>query len=268
MLSKAYKSHSAALKLLVEFGAVVEIPWLQNLENFAGHYDKYLFITLRGGGGPLNGAITIEDNLLLEKLLKDGFFHDDYYSIKEEHSNMVQSWRTPLQFAVDSGNCKATNLLLKHGANINAPAYPDDGSTALQCAAQKGDLNMALDLLQLGAHINAPAAKSEGHTALECAALEGHLDLAQLLINNNSEIPNLRQDCKRASRIAKSKRHSVLATMLENHACKLAERLGVDHTDEIDNMCACDLNRISDPSCEKCHPLAQRSYYYPVHWEF
>lgn len=62
--------------------------------------------------------------------------------------------RTPLQHAVELGNMEIFNLLLEHGADVNAPAADDGGVTALQIAAIQGYIGIARRLLDLGADVN------------------------------------------------------------------------------------------------------------------
>ena len=143
---------------------------------------------------------------------------------------------TALQEAAANRDLSMPLEVLRLGADVNAPAHTCRGKTALQAAATNGNLSVALELLRAGADINAPAANEYGTTALEAAAEEGHLDMVQLFINNNSDLAKLRQDCKRASRRAKKHRHSVIARLIEKHARKLAEKLGVEHEDSIGDL--------------------------------
>ncbi|KAI9678516.1 MAG: hypothetical protein M1822_007459 [Bathelium mastoideum] len=239
-------------QLLVKFGAVVEIRWLRYfLDKCPCCYGEFMWEVLRYGQGPLHTAISWPNTFILEDLLEKGYFHDE--QSQDDYST------TPLQFAAMWGNLKAIELLVQHGANINAPAGPRSGRTALQKAASAGHLDVVLALLRLGADINAPASENGGKTALESAAHTGRIDIAQLLIDNNTDLPKLRKDCKRASRIAKDCPSSALATMLENHARKLAAELGIDHEDEIDNLCMCEISRSPRDDCDKCY-VSEKGY--------
>lgn len=90
--------------------------------------------------------------------------------------------RTALQAAVENADDKMVDLLLKVGANINAPPGKDSGATALQIAAGKGHMDMVKRLLALGAEVNAQGADWNGRTALEAAAEGGRLDMVQFLL--------------------------------------------------------------------------------------
>lgn len=59
-----------------------------------------------------------------------------------------------MQHAVELGNMEIFNLLLEHGADVNAPAADDGGVTALQIAAIQGYIGIARRLLDLGADVN------------------------------------------------------------------------------------------------------------------
>lgn len=75
---------------------------------------------------------------------------------------------TVLMEVVDEGITEVAELLLKHGADVNAKSYSDDkffkGWTALMCAAWNGNTEMAELLLKHGADVNATNYK--GKTAL------------------------------------------------------------------------------------------------------
>lgn len=65
-------------------------------------------------------------------------------------------------------------LLISHGADVNAAAAHLGGRTALQAAAENGDLAMVDTLLGYGADINGAAAEYDGKTALYAATVDGH----------------------------------------------------------------------------------------------
>ncbi|KAI0440273.1 ankyrin repeat-containing domain protein [Xylaria telfairii] len=72
--------------------------------------------------------------------------------------------------------------LIDLGADVNAPAGKHWGMTALQIAVSYGDMGTALILLKHGANANAPPSK-RGYCALDVAAKTGRLDMVQLLLS-------------------------------------------------------------------------------------
>lgn len=94
--------------------------------------------------------------------------------------------RTPLQLAVDLGNMEIFNVLLDHGADINAPPAFDGGATALQIAAIHGYVGIAQRLLDLGADVNQGPAPKNGRTALMGAAEHGRIDMLHLLFDRGA----------------------------------------------------------------------------------
>ena len=245
-----HKHHGSALRILVKFGGVFDSSWVQKtLENVSGHRDGIVWQILLIGNHQAHFAISRSDKPLLEELLYDGVIHDEYGSFLYTSRGPAD----PLQYAAMCGNWEALEFLLQNGADVNAPPHARMGSTALQMVAANGDVNMAQYLLGLGADINGPAADKLGLTALERAVSRGRLDMVHLLINNNTNLLELRKDCKRASRLARYFDHSAMANLLEKHARQLAERLGIDHEDYIDNLCICELCRHGpDEDCDRC----------------
>lgn len=99
---------------------------------------------------------------------------------------------TPLQIA--SSCChqdlRIIQLLLRHGADINAAAAELHGRTALQGAicAQKLNMDVVNMLLDRGADVNAPPAQVGGLTALQGAAIQGNIQLVRLLLARGADI--------------------------------------------------------------------------------
>ncbi|KAL0633274.1 hypothetical protein Q9L58_007827 [Maublancomyces gigas] len=117
-----------------------------------------------------------------------------------------------LALAAARGHLDAISLLVRNGANVNAPARGSCGRTALQAAAGGGHLDAISLLLNSGADVNAPACEYSGHldakfllvsngtnvngpargnygrTALQAAAEGGHLDAISLLLNSGADV--------------------------------------------------------------------------------
>ena len=91
--------------------------------------------------------------------------------------------RTPLWWAVASGEEKATKLLLKHGALPNDA--DSSGKSPLMKAVQEGHVTQFELLMQHGAQIE--QRDREGATAPWLAASYGRLALAQLLLDSGAD---------------------------------------------------------------------------------
>ncbi|KAE8446566.1 hypothetical protein EG329_011898 [Mollisiaceae sp. DMI_Dod_QoI] len=160
---------------------------------------------------------------------------------------------TPLQVAVAEGDMETIQLLLKHGADINAPAgaefgrtalqeatsaqEPDPdiidllllrgadanappatrgGVTALQGAAIQGDFQTVRKLLARGADVNAAPALEEGRTAVDGAAEHGRMDMIRLLLSVGAKADPV-WGFSRAIRLAEDNRHLALADLLREY---------------------------------------------------
>jgi TolB-like protein/ankyrin repeat protein/class 3 adenylate cyclase len=95
---------------------------------------------------------------------------------------------TPLFFAAREGFSGIVELLIDHGADINA--VDSNTSTLLHKAMQSRDLKVVQLLLGKGAMVNAKttAGAYPGETPLHVAALVGYLKGAELLLLNGAEI--------------------------------------------------------------------------------
>lgn len=118
--------------------------------------------------------------------------------------------------ATRDGSKEIVELLLEHGADVNAPPAREFGATALQFAAIKGFLGIAYLLLQYDADVNAPAAEVDGRTALEGAAEHGRVDMVQLLLNSGANIfQDGQEQYENAVRRALENGHRAVRRLLE-----------------------------------------------------
>jgi len=85
--------------------------------------------------------------------------------------------RTPLHFAAYEGHEDVVELLLAHGADVNAKA--DNGETPLHFAARKGYTNVVKLLWLHGADVDAK--DNHGDTPLDLAAVYGNSAVAEVL---------------------------------------------------------------------------------------
>ena len=124
---------------------------------------------------------------------------------------------TALQTASRDGCKEMAEILLEHGADVNAPPARAFGATALQFAAIEGFLGIAYLLLENGADANAAPAITEGRTALEGAAEHGRIDMVQLLLNAGADIHEAGQgQYERALRFASKNGHHATRQLLES----------------------------------------------------
>ncbi|KAK1970759.1 ankyrin [Colletotrichum sublineola] len=126
---------------------------------------------------------------------------------------------TPVQEAARQANLPLVEELMKHGANINAPASYD-GATALQIASIGGYFGLVRRLLELQADPNALGGKWRGRTALEGSAEHGRLDVVQLLLNSGVETVGSgrgRRGYVRAIRFAQKEGHHAVARLIKSY---------------------------------------------------
>jgi ankyrin repeat protein len=124
---------------------------------------------------------------------------------------------SPLQSACKDGSKQIIELLLVHGADVNA-THAKNHTTALQTAATKGFLGIAYLLLKHGADVNTPAAELDGRTALEGAAEHGRVDMVQLLFNAGASISeDGRSQYESAMRRASENGHHATRQLLESY---------------------------------------------------
>ncbi|KAL3442062.1 ankyrin repeat-containing domain protein [Aspergillus insuetus] len=160
---------------------------------------------------PLQLAAKIQDLSIVKRLV-------EHHSIDINYVGQGEYNRTALQHAVEDGNMELVNLLISHGANINAPPAPRGGATALQLAAIRGYLGIARRLIDLGAKVNAPGAKIDGRTALEGAAEHGRIDMLQMLLDEGASVTGGfgEGQYRRAIELAERQGHQAAARLLIN----------------------------------------------------
>lgn len=93
----------------------------------------------------------------------------------------IRTTRTALQYAAELGDADMVHLLLRRGADINSTASLRGGATALQFAARSGNCNLVASLLDHGAQLGALPSRIDGMWELEGAAANGRLDMIRYL---------------------------------------------------------------------------------------
>lgn len=89
----------------------------------------------------------------------------------------IEAGVRPLHKAAQNGCLQACDLLIRHGAEMNAQT--NDGATALHLAALGGHAEVVALLLKY--HPNHALQDVHGRTALQCARDAGHADIASQL---------------------------------------------------------------------------------------
>ncbi|KAL2822259.1 ankyrin repeat-containing domain protein [Aspergillus cavernicola] len=134
------------------------------------------------------------------------------------NTHAAEFWGTPLQEAIKRTNVNLANILLEHGADINALPAEDRGITALQAASINGMFELAVRLLERGADVSAPAAPRNGRTAINGAAERGHFDMVQLLLNAYGPYEDLESVRRQAAGYAEKEDHFEVARWLRGYS--------------------------------------------------
>lgn len=93
-----------------------------------------------------------EDGSTLLQRIAGNCYHKSCYFLVGHgaavDTHAAQRYGTPLQEAIKKGEVKVADLLLDHGADVNALPADNRGVTALQAASTNGMLEMAVRLLE------------------------------------------------------------------------------------------------------------------------
>jgi ankyrin repeat protein len=134
------------------------------------------------------------------------------------------SGRSALHIAVIAGHQIVVELLLGHGANINA--LDRAGNSALIYALCKGHYDLAKILLQSGAEVN--VVDSSGMSALHYASQAGHDDLVKTLLQSGAKVNALDHYKQSALHLAASGGHEGVAKLLIQNGANTNSRDWVD----------------------------------------
>ncbi|KAL5017563.1 hypothetical protein ScPMuIL_007152 [Solemya velum] len=93
---------------------------------------------------------------------------------------------TPMHWAVDGGNTRLIEWMIKDGADVNMKDCNSKWTPLLRCASVSGSRDVALSLLMSDADINAQ--DKDGKTALMIAILNGHQSLMELLLKRKADL--------------------------------------------------------------------------------
>lgn len=144
------------LHLLMRAGVCTEVP------------------TDQSHNAPLHSFVECGDLETTSKFLEKDVSPNLGYSAK--------SYLTPLQEASARGQEVLVELLIKHGADINAHANSHKGRTALQAAVEKNRQSVVDLLLNSGADIKSEAACYMGISAIEAAVMNLNEKLVRVLL--------------------------------------------------------------------------------------
>lgn len=159
----------------------------------------------------------LDGSTLLMRTAQSGYERSCSYLISCGATINVQAarhWGTPLQEAIKNSNISLANVLLDHGADVNASPAAHQGVTALQAASINGLFELAIQLLERGADVAAPAAPEQGRTAVDGAAERGYFDMVKLLLNAYPEDADMKTIRCQAARYAEKEGHIDLAEWL------------------------------------------------------
>jgi len=139
--------------------------------------------TLRIEDKQLVEAVRLNNTDEVERLISNGA-NVNYVISKIEKDTF--SWKrvTLLMLAADKGYLDCLEVLLKHGADVNAVSA--GGCTALMPAAIEGHVDCLEVLVKHGADVNVAA--NNGDTALILTAIEGHVDCVEVLVKHGADV--------------------------------------------------------------------------------
>ncbi|KAH6983535.1 hypothetical protein BKA56DRAFT_583810 [Ilyonectria sp. MPI-CAGE-AT-0026] len=121
----------------------------------------------------------LEPHLMTEsRLMSDR----EVLSLLVNQPNKLEDDDTALHNAVYQGNLSAVELLIDHGANVNAQS--EDQPTPLIIASRSDDVEITQKLLDSGAVVN--STNGQGYTAMAEAVKMGNLDIVKLLAAESS----------------------------------------------------------------------------------
>jgi ankyrin repeat protein len=124
---------------------------------------------------------------------------------------------TPLHLASHFGHVRVIDLLLAHGADVNAVSRNADANAPLHAAAAGGaDAALMRRLVEAGARVN--HRQSGGFTALHEVAALGHADVVRLLLDSGAEVDARNNEGRTPGELARDAGHAALADALDDAA--------------------------------------------------
>src|SRR5260370_35869359 len=168
---------------------------------------------------PYEGAAVGDRTAVSTALAADPQFVRSYHS-------QPLGW-PGLPFAGFGGQLAVSELLIAHGAAVNAVAQPKFRNTPVQAALLTGQVEVARMLVTKGADVNFKQA--EGFTALHEAAQLGSEELVELLVSAGAEVNAKGGDGRTPLDVAIKAKKLAVADLLRRHGAqpgKGSERAG------------------------------------------
>src|SRR5262245_24451961 len=135
-------------------------------------------------------------------------------SLRDAHA--PDGW-TPLHLAGHFRQTGVIDVLLAHGANVNAVSRNADANAPLHAAAAGGaDTTVMRRLVQAGARVN--HRQSGGYTALHEVAAIGNADVARLLLDAGAAPEARNTEGRTPGELARDAGHAALADALDGAA--------------------------------------------------
>ncbi|GAC1455981.1 MAG: ankyrin repeat domain-containing protein [Ktedonobacterales bacterium] len=128
------------------------------------------------------------------------------------HSYSYDGW-TPLHLAAYGGHQEAVSVLLNYGAHVDVRAHNGLGSTPLLRAVIGQQMDVVELLIAHGADIN--ATDTSGSTPLHKAALLGNTTLVQCLLDHGADMCATNSGGQTPLAHALFNRHADVATLLQ-----------------------------------------------------
>jgi Ankyrin repeats (3 copies)/Ankyrin repeat len=123
--------------------------------------------------------------------------------------------QTPLQLAAMTDNVEVVRMLIDGGANIDI-ADPLNGARPLHNSATKGCTKVCELLLKHGADMDAQT--DQGDTALHLAAANKHADIVSLLLSFHADHAVKNNAGFTAEQIATARDYTAIVSLIEQHA--------------------------------------------------
>ncbi len=167
-------------------------------------------LAVRAGNGERMQTLLDLDAALVEVREEWSEFDGRYYD------GPSHGW-TPLHRVAWQGDAALANMLLAHGAHVNASTQ--SGWTPMHLAAQMGHEHMAQTLLAHGADPH--AAMTNGLTPLHCAAIRGHAEVAVILLAHGADAAKRSNGARTPLDWAYLKKHDAVVVVLQAHNVQL-----------------------------------------------